>query len=477
MNTQVEQQENHTVRLTVEVEQPRVDKAMQDAARRIARQVNIPGFRKGKAPYKVVVQRFGEAAVLEEAIEHLGNDVYKEALDETKIEPYAQATLENVEKEPNLKLIFVVPKKPEVVLSNYRDLREEYTPPVVEDKNVDRAIEGLLEQRAVIETAARPAQMGDVLKAAIHATMQVPVKKDEPTSVEVEVAVETAPEGAGEAGAEETAESSAEAPQSADVAPSTPESSPAQAPESAEPPEMVTEQVIDNHDASILVTDDKERDMLPGFSVNMIGVSANEIREFDLAIPEDFDDDDIKGKTLHINVEVKEVQSRTLPVLNDDFAKVATDNKIETLLDLRIDTRKRLQENAEQQARKQYADKIFDKVVAESTVKYPEVMVEDFIDELVKELDDYLRENNLTLNRYKQISDKTDKDIRDMNREKAIARVRSSLVFAELVAKEHIHVHNEDVTARIDELTAQFGDQAAAFRSMFQRPESQNRIA
>ena len=97
MSTQIEHLDNHTARLTVDVAPERVDKAMHDAARRIAREVNIPGFRKGKAPYNIVLQRFGEKAVLSEAIELMGNEVFREALDEAKIEPYAPGNLENIE--------------------------------------------------------------------------------------------------------------------------------------------------------------------------------------------------------------------------------------------------------------------------------------------------------------------------------------------------------------------------------------------
>ncbi len=79
MNTQIEHLDNHTARLTVQVQPERVDKAMHDAAKRIAKEVNIPGFRKGKAPYNIIVQRFGTQAVLNEAIDLLGNDLYREA--------------------------------------------------------------------------------------------------------------------------------------------------------------------------------------------------------------------------------------------------------------------------------------------------------------------------------------------------------------------------------------------------------------
>src|SRR5207249_1250379 len=122
----------------------------------------------GKAPYNIVLQRIGQKALLGEAIELLGNEVFREALDETKIEPYAPGSLENVETEPNMKLTFVVPKQPEVDLGNYRDIREPFETPEVEDVAVNRAMKTLQERRAVIEPAARPAQMSDLVKVYVH---------------------------------------------------------------------------------------------------------------------------------------------------------------------------------------------------------------------------------------------------------------------------------------------------------------------
>ena len=69
MNIQMEHLENHKAQLTVEVEAGRLDKAKKTAARKIAKQVNIPGSRKGKAPYKILANYVGEAAILEEAMD------------------------------------------------------------------------------------------------------------------------------------------------------------------------------------------------------------------------------------------------------------------------------------------------------------------------------------------------------------------------------------------------------------------------
>ena len=71
--------EDCEVMMTVEVDEQQTDKLLKAAARRIARQVRIPGFRPGKAPYRVIVQRFGEDVVREEALEDLSKSVFEQA--------------------------------------------------------------------------------------------------------------------------------------------------------------------------------------------------------------------------------------------------------------------------------------------------------------------------------------------------------------------------------------------------------------
>src|SRR5262249_38222024 len=105
------------------------------------------------------------------------NDVYREAIDEAKIEPYAPGSLENVDTDSGVKLTFVVPKRPEVNLGTYREIRSPFTVNEVEDDAVTRAMKALQERRAVIETATRPAQLGDIAKVKINATVTHPASE------------------------------------------------------------------------------------------------------------------------------------------------------------------------------------------------------------------------------------------------------------------------------------------------------------
>ncbi|HLY26729.1 MAG TPA: trigger factor [Aggregatilineales bacterium] len=452
MKTETEHLENHTARLTVEVEQPRVEKAMQEAARRISRKANVPGFRKGKAPYNVIVQRFGAAYVLEEALDTLGNEIYREALDEAKIEPYDIGSLENIDSENGLKLVFVVSKRPEVDLGTYRDVRVPYEAAEVTDDMVNEAMTRYQDRRAVIEPASRPAQLGDQVKLNVKSTITHPeseVKHDHDEEEKHEESAETPdkPEGDSPAEHEHEHEHGGH-----------------------------TDPYI-NQDIETILTESEDRDeVLPGFSAQIVGLSAGEEKTFQLAYPADHKDDRIAGHVFDFTVKLEEVRSRTLPALTDDFAKQVTENQIETLLDLRIQTRKELQEVLTRNVESDYADKVLDDVVKVATIKYPEAIVDEYIHQMLDTLDRNLRERGLSLEDYKKLEKKDDAALHDEYRQPAIDRLKRALVMGEVVTKEKLEVSDDDLNTQIDNMSAQFGEQAAVFKKMLLREETQRNI-
>ena len=111
LNITTEPMEDCQLSVAVEVDQQRVDDQLRKAARKLARDYRIPGFRKGKAPYDIIVQFLGLQTLYNEFLDELGRQVYIEAMEESEIEPYAQAALQNIDFEP-LVYKFVVPLEP-----------------------------------------------------------------------------------------------------------------------------------------------------------------------------------------------------------------------------------------------------------------------------------------------------------------------------------------------------------------------------
>jgi len=176
MQTTVEETDKHTVKLTVEVDAERVGQDLDAAYRKVARQIKIPGFRKGKVPRKVIDAQIGRDAVLGEFLEEAVPEYYGEALREHELAPIAQPEidLEQVEEGRSLVFTAVVEVRPRLKLEDAEYKGIVVTRPAIEptDAEVDELLESLRERFAELETVTRPAQRGDYavvdLRGRVH---------------------------------------------------------------------------------------------------------------------------------------------------------------------------------------------------------------------------------------------------------------------------------------------------------------------
>ena len=171
MKVETERLENCQVALTIEVDEERTEQALHNAARRISQRAKIPGFRPGKAPYNVVVRRFGKEFLYEEVVDELGDSIYKEALEEAGLDPFGQATLTDYEIEP-LVLKLVVPIAPVVELGDYRQMRLEPEEEAAREEEIDETLRRIQKQNTFWEPVKRAAQWGDLAIVDIEGTVK-----------------------------------------------------------------------------------------------------------------------------------------------------------------------------------------------------------------------------------------------------------------------------------------------------------------
>ncbi|MCD6291376.1 MAG: trigger factor [Anaerolineae bacterium] len=169
MKISTEQLDNRQVVLTIEVEPERVERFLRQGARRLANRIRIPGFRKGKAPYQIIVNMVGKNAIYQEVLDDLIQEAYREALSQTQIEPIAQAELDDIQIEP-LVIRMRVPLAPEVKPGDYRSIRVEQEEIEVTDEEVEEVLNDLRESRSRWVEVDRPAQYGDLLTVDIKGT-------------------------------------------------------------------------------------------------------------------------------------------------------------------------------------------------------------------------------------------------------------------------------------------------------------------
>lgn len=161
MNIEKQYQEDHSVKLIVEADQDKMNEYKKRAARKIASRGSIPGFRPGKAPYDVVVRTYGEAAIIEQAVDLFIDSEYSNILKEADVNPGASGSLENIESMDPPKFIFRVPLAPEVDLGDYHSVRLDYQWTAPEQKDVDAALEDLRQMYASTETVERAIEISD----------------------------------------------------------------------------------------------------------------------------------------------------------------------------------------------------------------------------------------------------------------------------------------------------------------------------
>jgi len=171
MKVTSEKLENCQVWLNIEVEARELEKSLDGAYHRLVSKVSIPGFRKGKAPRAILEQHLGKSALLEEALERLIPQLYKQAIESEKIEPIAQPQIEITQTEP---LVFkaIVPVKPTVKLGDYHSIKLKAEPVEIGAGEIGAAIEQLRQQQAVLLPVDRPVQLGDFVTLSIEATIE-----------------------------------------------------------------------------------------------------------------------------------------------------------------------------------------------------------------------------------------------------------------------------------------------------------------
>jgi trigger factor len=425
-------------KLTIEVDPMQIEEARRKAARKLAGQYAIPGFRKGKAPYEIVVRHFGDGAVMEAALDDLAQIVYEQALDETKLEPVGPGQMTEAKLDPPV-FTFMVPLRPEIDLGVYRETRLGYTEATVTEEALNDALEHQREHEAILEPVERESQIGDVLTVDVvgKVILGQTNTSSEAASGDSAPEAEAQPEVSGETATEPTEEF-----------------------------------LMDDKDVEV-VLDPKLNWPAPGFAEKVAGLKADESRHVELTFPEDYANESLRGKLAHFEVTCKGVKSRTLPEWDDELAKSLG---YESLADLRTKVHDSLLAQAKRRLTGEYSKSVLDIVVAGSTVKYPPYLFDREIEEMTEDLDRRLREQNLTLDDYKKVTGRTDEQIREELEPSARERLRRSLVLSKVIEVEGLTVDDDTVNTRIDLLASLLGKDANKYRKMMRTDTARRSI-
>ena len=166
-----EKTENTQTYLTIEMEQAEVEESTEKVYQKLVKRVNVPGFRKGKAPRAILERHVGKEALLNDVLDELIPRAYEKALEEQEIEAIARPQIEVVQTDP---VIFkaVVPLRPVVKLGDYHAIHLEPEPVEVTEEMVEGVIEQLRHQHATWEPVERALALGDLSTIDVESTVE-----------------------------------------------------------------------------------------------------------------------------------------------------------------------------------------------------------------------------------------------------------------------------------------------------------------
>lgn len=410
-----EERENRELVLTIGVDQARVDQELRKAARKIAGNYRIPGFRKGKAPYHIIAQQVGLPALYNEFVEALGQTVYQEALQQEQLEPYARASLEDVKLEP-LTYTLAMPLDPKIDLGDYRALRVDEDPIVIDEANVEARLDEYRNQQAGWVRVDRPSAYGDMLNLHVRSIL---INEDGSPLL-------------GEDGAESV--------------------------------------VLDETDWD--VTPDQENPMEPpGFDEALLGLTTGDEKDFVLSWPAE-GQSIYAGKQARFHVAVNHIQAYEKAELTDEFAQTIGPD-FNTMEDLKESIRATLREHAKGQAENAYLEKVLDALLAQSKLNYPPIVIEDQIDSMVKDIEMQLRRFGIQdLETYYRQTNQTREQMRESLRTDAVRQAERNLILSELLRVENMTVSDAEVEERIGALLANNDAETAQQLTTMFRQES-----
>ena len=203
---------------------------------------------------------------------------------------------------------------------------------------------------------------------------------------------------------------------------------------------------------------------IPGFEEQLIGKNKGEEVEVNVEFPAEYHAENLAGKPATFKVVIKNVQSKELPELNDEFAADTTE--FNTLEELKSDLKAKVEEEAKNRADAEMRNSLVEKISEGTEVEVPNAMVETQIDNMLMELNYQLQYQGLQLEQLLQMTGRSIEDLRNEKREEATKLVKSSLVLEAIAKAENVEVSEADVEAEVEKMATMYNMEVEKIKSV-----------
>jgi trigger factor len=399
----------------VEIPADVVSQQQEAIVQQYSKQARIPGFRKGKVPASMVRSRFANE-ITSDLVEALVPRYFREEVTKGGYRPISQPHIYGLEFTPGEPMRFKAAFEvlPEFELGDYNQIKVEKPQVKVTDEEIDVEIGKVQERQASFDPVNddRGAEQGEF----------------------VQVSFEAKPKWVGPEPAEEDA---AEADTKADAS---------EKDVSAEPGKVAQPVQMDE-----VLVEIGGANTIPEFTEHLSGAKAGEERSFEVSYPEDFYDKRLAGQVFSYKVKVNAIKKKTLPELNDDFAKELSP-EFQTLDDLKHRFRENMEHELEHKAEHEAKDRLIEELIAKHDFPVPRALVEHQID---LRLERGLRALAAQGMKTEDMRRMDFGRLRAGQMEAAVKEVKSSVLLAKIAIKENIQVSDEELDLEIAAMAQQ----------------------
>lgn len=391
------------VGLKIVVEADRVKRSYEKTLRQLEQNIQIPGFRKGKAPRNLVVRQVGRERILASAVDDLINEAIQQAFKEAQLTPISRFELDDevgqllaqFNPEADFSFSGYVEVYPEARVGQYKGLTVTATRVDVKPEQIDQLIDRWRDQRAtLLPVEDRPAQLGDVVVIDFAARDAEGNPLDEMTTQDFQLEL-------------------------------------------------------------------KEDNFIPGFVAGIVGMQLDETKEIAATFPDDYFRKELAGKTVTFTVCLREIKAKELPELDDAFVQEIS--SFQTVAELREHLQKRLEQDALRQSEENLETAILNAILETTEVDLPETLIEQETTQLLAQSLQALRQEGIKPGELRkflsELPPETLNQLKERHRPEAIDRLRRTLALSAIVRQEQIAVGSTELDVEVEEVMAAYAQQ------------------
>lgn len=206
---------------------------------------------------------------------------------------------------------------------------------------------------------------------------------------------------------------------------------------------------------------------IPGFEEAIIGMKKGESKDINLTFPEDYHSEDLKGQPVVFKVTVKEVKETIVPELSKEFFEDLGLEGVNDEKSLRKQVKENIVARKEMEAENKYIDDLLKEAIKNMKVEVPDVMVSDETDRMLRQYEDNLKMQGLTLEQFYQFTNSDEASLKDQMKEEALNRVKSRLLLEEIAIVEKLEISDKEANEEAEKLAEKYGMKKDEFLAAF----------